>query len=124
MSQEIIVRKVDDLDGTVGDVATIQFALDGIRYEIDLNTQNAEQLRTLLGPYTAAARRVTRPGPLARRSPARAIREWANRSGYFVGPTGGIPTDVRNAFLHRRPLPPAPTIAPLDLDLFLTSSRP
>jgi hypothetical protein len=61
--------------------------------------------------YARAARRVRKPSVAARRSLFRAIREWANRSGYYVGPTGAIPCDVQYAFRIRRPPPPAPTEA-------------
>jgi len=119
MPRQVTAEKVDELDGSAGDVVTVRFALDGVRYEIDLNGEHAQELRSLLAPHAAAARRVTRSSIAARRSLSRAMREWANRSGYYVSPMGTIPCDVQHAFRIRRPLPPAPAIEPLDLDLFV-----
>jgi hypothetical protein len=47
----------DDLDGGEAD-ETIIFALDGVTYEIDLNSDHAEALRDAFGKYVEAARRT------------------------------------------------------------------
>lgn len=52
-----VVELVDDLDGTPAD-ETVAFALDGVRYELDLSDDNASRLREQLEPFTEAARRV------------------------------------------------------------------
>jgi len=44
------VDLVDDLDGTPAD-ETLQFALDGRHYEIDLSAEHAKELRSTLKPY-------------------------------------------------------------------------
>lgn len=49
---------VDDLDASTGDVDTYTFALQGVTYEIDLSTPNADQLFALLNPYIQAGRRL------------------------------------------------------------------
>lgn len=47
MAQKVQVVLTDDLDGGDAD-ETVQFALDGVSYEIDLSTANAEALREAL----------------------------------------------------------------------------
>jgi hypothetical protein len=59
MAQKTIVTLVDDLTGEEAeDISTVEFALDGVTYEIDLNDENAKQLREVFGPYISAARRT------------------------------------------------------------------
>jgi hypothetical protein len=110
------VELIDDRDGSAAD-ETVDFGLDGITYQIDLNEKNAAELRELLLPYTAAARR-TGPGGIARlrvegvagsrpARPARstadrerltAIRQWGKANGYTISDRGRIPQDVVDAF--------------------------
>jgi hypothetical protein len=57
MAQTVIVKLTDDIDG--GDAhETVSFALNGQRYEIDLNENNAKALRDALGPFIEKARPV------------------------------------------------------------------
>lgn len=60
MVERVEVTRVDDIDGSPAQ-NTITFALDGVRYEIDLNTRHAQRLRDTLGAYIAQARTVERP---------------------------------------------------------------
>jgi Lsr2 len=60
MAQHVSVLLVDDLDGSTAD-RTVAFALDGRRYEIDLNAENERLLRAALEPFIAGARRAARP---------------------------------------------------------------
>lgn len=62
---------------STGSVETVQFALDGSRYEIDLDPPRAAALRTLLARYVAAAR-------TARRTAGRSALRGAE-----AGPGGG-----------------------------------
>ncbi len=57
MAQHIFVSLVDEIDGSEAD-ETVQFALDGVTYEIDLSAENAEELRDALAPYIEHARRA------------------------------------------------------------------
>jgi hypothetical protein len=50
MAKTVIVKLTDDIDGGDAD-ETIQFALDGKSYEVDLSTANASKLRDMLQPY-------------------------------------------------------------------------
>jgi hypothetical protein len=111
MAQKVIVELVDDLDGTASDsITTVSFALDGVSYEIDLNEDNASNLRTAFADVIAAGRRVggrvkrgvSLVGPAARptvdREQTRAIREWARQNGFDLAERGRIPATVIEAF--------------------------
>jgi Lsr2 len=50
MAKTVIVKLTDDIDGGDAD-ETIQFALDGRSYEVDLSAVNASKLRDALKPY-------------------------------------------------------------------------
>ena len=51
---------VDDLDGSPAD-ETVNFALDGRNYEIDLSKEHAAELREFLKPYMKKGRAVAPP---------------------------------------------------------------
>ena len=55
MSSKVIVLLEDDVDGTKAD-ETIEFALDGTSYAIDLSDANAKKLRDALDGYINKAR--------------------------------------------------------------------
>lgn len=57
MSRSTRQQRVDDVDGSPA-AHTVVFALDGLRYEIDLSDANAAALRDLFAPYVAAGRRA------------------------------------------------------------------
>src|SRR3954454_13448868 len=111
MARQVITTLIDDLDGKKAD-RTVEFALDGISYTIDLSDANAGKLRKALDPYIAAGTRVGRGS--ARRSGGRsaasaprgggdrdqnrAIREWAQQNGHAVSERGRIPQGVIDAF--------------------------
>jgi hypothetical protein len=107
MAQKVLVQFVDDLDGTSSDdVTTVQFGLDGVSYEIDLNADNAEQLRKNFANYLDAARRTggrLKSGSRVGGKPARSgeagqIREWALENGYELSGRGRIPSHVTEAY--------------------------
>ncbi|HEX3647635.1 MAG TPA: Lsr2 family protein [Pseudonocardiaceae bacterium] len=108
MAQKVLVQLVDDLDGTSSsDISTVTFGLDGVTYEIDLNADNASNLRNHLADYIAAARRTggrvrrggTPTGGSGRnREQTQAIREWAKKNGHEVSDRGRIPAAVIDAF--------------------------
>ena len=113
MAKQVITVLTDDLDGGDAD-RTVEFALDGINYTIDLSDKNAGKLRKALDPYLGVASRVGRGsasrGPLSRPvAPARAnrdqnqaIREWAVKNGFAVSERGRIPGSVVEAFHAKR----------------------
>lgn len=109
MAKQVTVTLVDDLDGTEAD-QTVEFGLDGARYEIDLSESNADRLREFVGDYVESARRAggRKRGPgraggkansvAADREQNQAIREWARKNGYKVSERGRIPADVIDAY--------------------------
>lgn len=114
MAQKVQVILTDDKDGGQAD-ETVIFGLDGASYEIDLNENNANALRDLLGPWVAVARRIkgkasgnARGGSSRTTAPdtrqdAAEVRRWAQENGYNVPPRGRIPNDVIEAFKTRTP---------------------
>ena len=95
----------DDIDGSEAS-ETVVFGLDGATYEIDLNDAHAEDLREVLGPYVAGARRVGRSaGARAGRASApgpgssddvdpKAVRAWAEENGVEVNARGRLKAEV------------------------------
>ena len=119
MAQKTIVTLIDDLTGEEAeDITTVEFALEGVTYEIDLADDNAAKLRNNLSPYVAAARKTStrRPGTRGtdrsawrggngsaarsgyNRDTLRAIREWAKQNGHSVSDRGRLPLNVLNAW--------------------------
>jgi nucleoid-associated protein Lsr2 len=120
VAQKTIVTLIDDLTGEEAeDISTVEFALEGVTYEIDLANDNATKLRDNLARYVAAARKTSakRPGVrgadrvtgrgagnggVARsgynRDTLRAIREWAKQNGHDVSDRGRLPLNVLNAW--------------------------
>ena len=102
MAQRVEVILIDDVDESAAD-ETVRFGLDGINYEIDLSSDNAQKLRNVLQPYLSAARRTsgrrTRgTGARATNNRATAIREWAQANGYEVSPRGRVPANIIEAY--------------------------
>jgi len=112
MAEIRTVRLVDDTDGTDA-VETVEFALDGRDYQIDLSSANSTALRDSLAPYIAAGRRSARgrrPAPQAApvtrsgsrgaeaRRESNAIREWARQRGHQVSDRGRIAKPVVEAY--------------------------
>jgi Lsr2 len=68
MAQKVSVLLVDDIDGSDAH-ETIKFGLDGTHYEIDLNSDHAQELRGAAvalrqgGPQGHRTRRAISPGP-------------------------------------------------------------
>ncbi|MFB9906184.1 histone-like nucleoid-structuring protein Lsr2 [Allokutzneria oryzae] len=111
MAEKVIRTLVDDLDGSEAE-ETVEFAIDGVSYEIDLSSGNAGKLRDSLADFIGSARRVggrrrsaggrsaARPGrpAAADREQNQAIREWARKRGMKVSDRGRIPADVLESY--------------------------
>lgn len=97
MAKQFITSLVDDIDGSPAH-ETIRFALDGVSYEIDLNTTNAALLRSSLAEYVEAARKtpaIRSRGRLRGSAPTTAaVRAWARQQGILVNGRGTIQADV------------------------------
>jgi hypothetical protein len=112
MAQRTVVSYIDDLDGESEAEGTVPFGIDGVDYEIDLSSENAEDLRNALAPYTAAARRTGGRRSTAKAAAKRAsggtpkrsrdenqrIREWAKKQGLEVSERGRIPNEVAEQY--------------------------
>jgi hypothetical protein len=118
VAQKTIVTLIDDLTGEEAeDITTVEFALEGVTYEIDLANENAAKLRDNLSRYVAAARKTSarRPGNRGsdrsgsrsnggatrsgyNRDTLRAIREWAKQNGHTVSDRGRLPLNVVSAW--------------------------
>ncbi|WP_067668268.1 histone-like nucleoid-structuring protein Lsr2 [Nocardia miyunensis] len=114
MAKKVTVSLIDDVDGESIADETIEFAIDGVSYEIDLSTTNAAKLRDGLETWVASARRVSgrrRGGkaagvntgaPKSRvsmdREQSAAIREWARRKGHKVSARGRISAEITDAY--------------------------
>lgn len=105
MAQKTSIILIDDIDGSPAE-ETITFALDGVSYEIDLNTEHATQLREVFATYLEHGRRVTSTRTPGRRRTtttsagydAKAVRAWAGSNGVDVPARGRIPTAVLEQF--------------------------
>lgn len=106
MAQEVIMKLVDDLDGSEA-TETVLFGLDGESYEIDLSTKNAAALRKALDRYRNSARqssagRASSASGRRSRSKGRArgdvdpkaVRIWAAENGIELSSRGRIPSGV------------------------------
>ena len=98
MAQKVQVILIDDIDGGSAD-QTVQFAVDGTSYEIDLSAANAARLRNAIAEFVGHARKA--PGRSSVRRPRSAgggksaqIRAWARERGLPVNERGRIPADL------------------------------
>lgn len=116
MAQKVTVQLVDDIDGSTADT-TVEFALDGTSYTIDLSTENAAKLRDSLASYVANAKRTggrkrsvgkaatsSATPSAADRERNQAIREWARQQSMQVSDRGRIPAEIVEAYdkAHRK----------------------
>jgi hypothetical protein len=118
MSKQIIEKLIDDIDGGAAS-ETVSFAVDGVKYTIDLSENNAGALRKALAPFVESGTRLGRdtgtwrPGaaPTRRQSSRadnKAVREWAAGNGFEVSERGRIPQNVVEAYEEAHKAPSAP----------------
>ncbi|WP_344413457.1 Lsr2 family protein [Amycolatopsis minnesotensis] len=120
MAQKVLVSMVDDLDGGEA-TQTVEFALDGVEYQIDLSDENANDLRDGLYRYLENARRVggrkrtasagtraeTGESLAEKRARNQEIRDWARNNGFpDLADRGRVPTEVIDAFEKRDEVQP------------------
>jgi len=103
MARRVIESFTDDLDDSVDDVQTVQFALSGTAYEIDLSAQNRKALAEVLAEFIDAGRKVsTAPaksrGNGRRKADTAEVRAWARERGIAVNDRGRVPADIATAF--------------------------
>lgn len=106
MAKRVEVTLVDDTDGTDAD-ETVTFGLDGVSYEIDLSSKNADKLRNSFAPWIGFAtrsggRRTSGRAPSSRpagpRKDLSEVRDWARKNGYQVSDRGRISAAVLEAY--------------------------
>ncbi|GAA4399599.1 histone-like nucleoid-structuring protein Lsr2 [Tsukamurella soli] len=107
-SLEVVLR--DDLDGSIA-TQTVRFALDDTTYEIDLNAENAAELRRDLARWIKVARVEGAPKPRREKNrnpkalgvPFAEVRQWARENGIEVSDTGRISVRVLKAYDDAHP---------------------
>lgn len=105
MAQKVKILLIDDLDGSDAE-ETVSFAVDGVSYEIDLNSEHAAELRETFARWIGHARRSGGRKNTSRRSSSSsarggdtgAIREWARENGYKVSDRGRVSAEIREAY--------------------------
>lgn len=113
MATQTVTYKIDDLTGEQESpqslAETVEFALDGVTYEIDLLATNAANLRDALSQFVAAGRKAGRSSTATRtasassqvktdREQTRAIRAWARSRGASVSERGRIPAEIAECY--------------------------
>lgn len=112
MATRTNVQLIDDLDGGEA-TETVDFALDGVGYEIDLSATHADALRECLHEWVNAARRINTQrsmrdtGPRSHganrgelsRDDREHLRVWAMNNDYRVGKRGRIPMRIQREWI-------------------------
>jgi len=115
MAQKTVVTMIDDLTGEEAEhITAVEFALDGVTYELDLSDENATKLRETLAHYTGAGRRIGGRRRSGRRLTAgskagsatvgynretlKSIRDWAKHNGHSVSDRGRLSAEVLQAW--------------------------
>ncbi len=108
MAQRVLVLLEDDIDNSEA-TQTVEFGVDGVHHEIDLNDHHAQQLRETFATWVTAARKLSTTRP-ARNSTSRGaatpidpeqsitMRAWARSAGYAISDRGRIPQTVQDAY--------------------------
>ncbi|CAN7464402.1 Lsr2 family protein [Pseudarthrobacter oxydans] len=104
MAIKTITILEDDLDGSKAE-ETLTFTLDGTAYEIDLNADHAEELRSILSPYAKAGRKLKNSARSAKRTAASShqptaaeVRTWAQTQGLPVSIRGRVQADILDKY--------------------------
>ena len=108
MAKKTVVFLTDDLTGEEireGQGQTVEFALDGTAYIIDLSKQNAGKLREAFSQYVGASRKTggkpdgrrKSEGPTRLYDP-KIIRRWAEQEGVELPKRGRIPQRIIGQF--------------------------
>ena len=105
MARTYVAVIKDDLTGEVvdqKDAESIEFAVNGKSYTIDLGKKNAAEFHKSLDKYIAVATKV---GGATTRKPVRgskedltAIREWGKGNGFNVSARGRVSSELKDAY--------------------------
>lgn len=104
MAKKTVVELIDDIDGTEAST-TVEFALQGVEYEIDLSDEHVDQIHADFTKWIISARRT---GGRARRSSGvpssqketAKIRQWARENNIEVSDRGRISAEVREQYFQ------------------------
>jgi hypothetical protein len=99
MATQLMSLVSDDMDGSAG-ARTRHFAIENVRYKIDLTDVNWEAFLTAVGPFMLKAspdkrRRLASSDEIRERAE---IRAWAQQNGRAVGARGRIPLEVVESY--------------------------
>lgn len=109
-----VTRKIDDIDGTEAEY-TVEFAVDGENFTIDLSQANAARFKNAMAEFIAHSTKVVHPvyvPKAVKRSGATSgtnrggftpeklaqIREWARANGHTVADRGRIKSEILEAY--------------------------
>lgn len=106
MAQKIVTVYTDDLTGAESEeVQTHSFSLDGVRYEIDLVSDNYDKLFDALEPFIRKGRKIGRSqGAGSTRNridsgvSAEEVRAWARENDLKVNDRGRVPANIQEAY--------------------------
>lgn len=109
MARRTTVQMIDDVDGSLikdGQGETVEFAVGGVSYTIDLNHKHANELYDQFAYWIEHAEKVG--GRKARRAPATSakksrqnlqdVRAWAKENGFEVSTRGRISQEIQDAY--------------------------
>lgn len=99
MARRTEIVNTCDLTGQPAD-ETVTFGIDGRTWTIDLSAEAAAELRDLLAPYQAVARRAGKPAKRTTSTDPQRIREWARAQGLEVGDRGRIRAEIVEAYME------------------------
>ncbi|MCR1981390.1 Lsr2 family protein [Cellulosimicrobium cellulans] len=101
MATTTITKIASDLSGA-DDAKTVNFAVEGTSYEVDLTKDEHTEFMRALSRYTEVGRKVSGRGRPSRKAPTKsnteAIRSWARENGYQVSDRGRISSEVQAAY--------------------------
>ena len=110
MARRTTVQMIDDVDGSLikdGQGETVEFAVGGVSYSIDLNSKHANELYDQFAFWIEHAEKVG--GKKSRRNGSAAaakkgrqnlqdVRAWAKENGFEVSTRGRISQEIQDAY--------------------------
>lgn len=109
MAKRVNIELVDDFDPTKTADQTVEFALDGVTYAMDLSNENADKFRDELDKWIMVARKeggrrrgrrpattttATTPANGNAGLPLADIRAWAKKNGHTVATRGRVSAQI------------------------------
>lgn len=108
MGKKVLVTLFDDLEPELDATEHITFGWEGVNYEIDLSTKNANRFKKEMATWLKVATRVATPTrrrttttPARRETtglPLGEIRQWAKDNGYEVASKGQVSAEIKRAW--------------------------